>query len=158
MRRKRRIPFEYKAGATDAELAELARDVWPGELEGLDESLRDTLEDVFKAIARWARTYTVRLAGRLCGICFVFEKPDRREMSFTKTRHLAEERKYTFAVGIGQLLRDLAEREDADGHGGKPMYMHVPEGDDRSRDWFVRAGGCEETEWGLKCPGKEKAE
>ena len=62
-----------------------------------------------------------------------------------------------FARGIAGLLRELADAEERAGHGAKPMYMHVPEGDARSEEWFVRAG-CRRTAHGLLCPGAEGKE
>ena len=143
--------FRYRRGATRGDLAELAREISPMETEGMDEGLRWTLEGLFMTLAARERTYTVRLDGRLAGVCFIADKADRREMAFTKTRYLTDERRVAFARGIPQLLRDLAEREREAGRDGKPMYMHVPEGDAKSEAWFVRAG-CERTEKGLRCP------
>ena len=166
-----RTPFEYTRGATEAELRELAAEISPMETAGLrraEPANQDTwatgnglsphnLAELLVVLGRISRTYAVRIGGRLCGVCFVEEFDDRREMSFTKTRYLTEERRVTFARGIAGLLRDLAELEGGAGHGGKPMYMHVPEGDVRSEEWFVRAG-CRRTERGLQCPGAEGKE
>lgn len=153
---RRRVPFEYRAPALEGEVAELARELSPLETEGMQPIDRETIGDALLRAAKECRTYSVRLDGRLCGVCFVEDRPYGREMAFTKTRFLTEERRTTFARGIPQLLEDLARGEAERGHGGKPMYMHAPEGDARSRAWFVRAG-CVETERGLLCPeqGKE---
>ena len=152
---RRRIPFEYRAPALDREIVELVRDLSPRETEGLEPCVRDTLGGALIVASKKCRTYSVRLDGRLAGVCFVEDRPDRRVMAFTKTRFLTEERKVTFARGIPQLLDDLARGEAARRRGGKPMYMHVPEGDERSKAWFVRAG-CVETEHGLLCPAQGK--
>lgn len=152
----RRIPFEYRRQAQTAEIVELVRNISPLETEGMEPCIRDSLGGALLAAAAKCRTYSVRLSGRLAGVCFVEDRPDRREMAFTKTRYLTEERKFTFARGIPQLLADLARYEADGGRDGKPMYMHVPDGDERGKAWFVRAG-CVETEDGLLCPeaGKE---
>ena len=149
------IPFEYHAPALDREIVELVRDLSPLETEGLEPCVRDTLGGALIVASKKCRTYSVRLDGRLAGVCFVEDRPDRRVMAFTKTRFLTEERKVTFARGIPQLLDDLARGEAARRRDGKPMYMHVPEGDERSKAWFVRAG-CVETEHGLLCPAQGK--
>ena len=95
------------------------------------------------------RVYKVYLDGRLAGMCFVSDLPDRREMAFTKTEWLVTERPIAFARSIPALFAALAEHER--GRDTKPMYMHVPEGDERSAAWFVRAG-CKMTDRGLLCP------
>ena len=144
-----RMPFEYRRCARRAEIAELAREIAPMEVAGMKPREIASVGGMLMAAAAKCRTYVVRLGGRLCGICFVEDREDRREMAFTKTRHLVEDRKVAFARGIPQLLADLAAHEAEAGRDAKPMYMHAP--DARSREWFVRAG-CAETERGLLCP------
>ncbi len=144
--------FAYSSPAKGAELLELAREVAPMELRGFPPGFSEALPGLlFQAAAR-SRTYVVRLSGRLAGICFVEDLGDRRQMSFTKTRYLVEERRIAFARGIAGLLADLAAEEARRGRDSSPMYMHVPDGDEKSKRWFVRAG-CVESELGLRCPG-----
>lgn len=150
------FPFEITTGASDADCEELAWHLSPLEFAaaGLpmdDLRVPDMLCRVFKSERAAARTYVARVDGELAGICFVYDFPDRREMSFAKTRYLTEQRKVAFARGIPQLLRELARREAQAGCGAPAMYMHVPEGDDRSKEWFIRCG-CAETDKGLLCP------
>ena len=149
-------PFTYARNARIGELLDLARDISPMETRGMAPGDVAALGGLFIALAARSRTYTARLGGRLCGVCFVEDFPDRRGMSVTKTRYLTEERRFAFARGIARLLRDLDRLEAAAGRCGVPMYMHTPEGDVRSKEWFIRAG-CVETERGLLCPhnGKE---
>lgn len=148
--------FQYSRNARAGELAELAREISPMEAAQLPPGLSGgALAAAFAALAAGTRTYTVRLGGRLCGVCFVEDLPDRRLMSFTKTRFLASERRVTFARGIGRLLRDLAAAEREAGRDARPMYMHVPEGDFRSMAWFARAGCVPEGGW-LRCPGADR--
>ena len=146
--------FEYSYPATTEEVERLWDDIWEGELATRKDITR---ESFLEACATADRSYVVWLDGRLAGICFVCDCGDRREMAFTKTRHLARERKIAFARNVGQLLADLAgaENEAAARRGAAetPLVFHAP--DARSRDWFVRAG-CIITERGLECPnGKE---
>ena len=106
------------------------------------------------------RRYAVYLDGRLAGVAFVHERTGRdgrayRDMCFTKTRYLAEERRITFARTIPQLMADLDRHEraaigDAEAD-AKPLYMHTPDGDGRSKAWFLKCG-CVEDEHGLRCP------
>ena len=149
------IPFEYSIGATEDDCRELARRISPMEIEALSGEEREMLPELLCSERRRCRTYTVRLGGRLAGICFVEDRDGRREMAFTKTRYLTEERRVAFARGIPQLVEDLQRAESDAGHGGKPMYMHVPEGDGRSKEWFLRCGFTE-TDKGLLCPGERK--
>lgn len=135
--------WSYRRGASLAELTAF----W-GEIAEMEHKERVGASAWLDAVLR-ARVYQVRLDGRLAGMCFVHDLPDRREMAFTKTEWLVTERKIAFARGIPRLLRDLAEHER--GRDSKPMYMHVPEGDGRSAEWFVRAG-CAMTDKGLLCP------
>ena len=147
--------FSYARNAQRSEIWELVRSISPMETEGLPPEVRDTLCASLIRAAAECRTYSAYLDGRLAGICFVRDLADRREMCFAKTRYLTEERKIAFALGVPRLLRDLAEMESMARRDAKPMYMHVPEGDTRSKEWFVRAG-CTETEGGLLCPGGGK--
>jgi hypothetical protein len=147
----RRIEFKYGRCATIDDIRHLAENISPMEIAHLDPERRRTLRGELQYAAMNCRTYTVRLDGHLAGICFIRDLPDRREMAFTKTRYLTENRKITFARGITQLLNDLSGGETAAGRAGKPMYMHTPHGDSRSKEWFVKAG-CVETENGLLCP------
>lgn len=147
------MTFSYSAPARIAELQELAAAIAPMELRGCSEAFaQNVLPGLLLATAARSRTYAVRLDGRLAGICFIQDLGSRREMAFTKTRYLVEERKIAFARAIPQLLADLAREEARRRRDAKPMYMHTPEGDEKSKRWFVRAG-CVETERGLRCPG-----
>lgn len=132
--------FGYSRNALAHEIEELARDIAPVETAALDDETRRTLLPRLMVAAVRCRTYVARLDGRLAGICFIEDLPDRREMAFAKTRYLAEKRRFAFARGLGQLLAALAALE-AEAHAdARPMYMHVPEGDGKSAAWFVRAG------------------
>ena len=145
-------PFSYEPGARALDLVELAAQISPLETAHLPAAMRSQLAGLFlEAAAKSSRTYTVRIDGRLAGICFVEDTPGGREMAFTKTRYLTHERRLTFARSIRQLFADLAKLEAVCGARPGPMYMHVPEGDARSKAWFLRAG-CRETERGLECP------
>lgn len=137
----------YKRGASLSELVAFWREIADIEHK---ERVRSS---EWLAVSMRARIYKVFLDERLAGMCFVHDLPDRREMAFTKTEWLVTCHPMVFARGIPQLLQDLAEHER--GRDSKPMYMHVPEGDERSAEWFVRAG-CKLTDAGLLCPGYQK--
>lgn len=147
--------FTYRRNAREEELRELCREISPLETAGLSVRERRALPGLVLSAARKCRTYVVRIDSRLAGVCFVDDFADRREMAFTKTRYLTEERRLTFAKEIWRLLVDLARFEREAGRDAKPMYMHVPDGDERSAAWFVRAG-CVLTERGLLCPQQER--
>ena len=153
----RRSPFSYMRGARVIDVLSLADDLSPLETEQVrarlgDEAARpERIKGMLLHAAAVSRTYVAEIDRKLAGICFIRDVGGRREMAFTKTRYLTERRKITFARSVGALLRDLARLEAACGRDGAPMYMHTPEGDVASRDWFVRAG-CVETPMGLRCP------
>lgn len=141
------ISFTYRRNATRADVRALVDDMSP--MERAPEGVLGALV----AALRRARTYVVMLDGRLAGICFVVDLADRREMAFTKTAYLTERRPVAFARGIPQLFADLNAHEAETRHDGKPMYMHVPEGDAKSAAWFVRAGCAAAPDGtGLVCP------
>lgn len=145
--------YSFTTNAKVEELRELCDDV--AEIEHAPEDLFGRL----LAASSRLRTYVVRAPDRaLEGICFVDDLPDRREMAFTKTRHLVERRPIAFARSIPLLLDELARRERAAGRDAKPMYMHTPEGDEKSRRWFIRAGCVDAGERGLLCPKARETE
>ena len=139
--------WRYRRGAALGELTAF----WK-QIAAMEHKERIGAAAWLEAVLR-TRVYQVYLDGRLAGMCFVADLPDRREMAFTKTEWLVTERKIAFARGIPHLLRDLADHER--GRDANPMYMHVPEGDERSEEWFVRAG-CVRTELGLLCPQRKE--
>ena len=139
--------WSYKRGATLGELTAF----W-GQIAAMERKERVGASAWLAAVVH-ERVYQVFMCGRLAGMCFVADLPDRREMAFTKTEWLVSKHPIAFARAIPGLLRDLARLER--GRDGKPMYMHVPEGDDRSAAWFVRAG-CRLTARGLLCPVAKK--
>lgn len=141
--------WSYKRGASIGELTAFWREI--AEMERKETVGASTW---LAAVVR-QRVYKVYLDGRLAGMCFVSDLPDRREMAFTKTEWLVTERPISFARGIPKLLSDLAEHER--GRDSKPMYMHVPEGDERSAAWFIRAG-CTMTDMGLLCPERKEGD
>lgn len=144
-------PYTYEVGATDERIRELVDCLSPIEIapEGLTAEMMIEYRD-----KKCAASYAVLIDGRLAGICFVEEYRNHREMCFAKTEYLTTSRKITFAKSIASLFADL-NRYECRRMGGKdafkPMYMHTPEGDERSKAWFV-ASGCQETRHGLKCP------
>ena len=145
-----RSPFSYEIPATRERVGELFDDHSP--LEELPDGMerQDFIDGFMSADA----TYAVMIDGRLAGVAAVWDASEGRTMCFTKTSYLTSARRVTFARGIPQLLADLADAERRRGAAG-PMYMHTPDGDDRSRAWFARAG-CEETDCGLLCPDSER--
>ncbi len=139
--------FTYRRNATRADVRALVADISP-----MERAPADVLGRLLAAL-RHSRTYVVRLGGRLAGICFVADLPCRREMAFTKTAWLTGRRPVAFARGIPRLFADLNAHEAETGHDGRPMFMHVPEGDAKSAAWFVRAGCATAPDGtGLLCP------
>ena len=146
----KRSPFEYDIPATREQIGELFDGISPMETLPAGMERQDFVDAFMSADA----TYAVKTGGRLAGVAAVWDSSEHRTMCFTKTAYLTTERRITFARSIAALLSDLADEERRRGATG-PMYMHTPEGDERSKAWFVRAG-CVETVSGLLCPDNER--
>lgn len=149
-------PFTYEIPATADRLAELYDTLSP--IETMPDGV--TRDDFIAASLTASASYAVLIDGHLAGIALVKDFPDHREMGFAKSEYLTTSRRITFAKAIPLLFANINWAE-AHRYGDNaviipPLYIHTPDGDDRSRDWFIRAG-CTPAAYGLKVPNfKEK--
>lgn len=147
-------PFTYEIPASAERIGELHDTLSP--LETPPDGL--SRDDFIAASLAADASYAVLIDGRLAGVALVRDFPDRREMGFAKTEYLTTSRRLTFARHVRTLIANLnfAESRRLSPDGSRhadltPLVIHTPQDDDRSRDWFIRAG-CTPLPDGLACP------